>query len=355
MDFKFIALNDITNYCSHPSNEEILKYDLLELHEGAFFLSHWPNYIVKSSYENITKKKKIPRSFFYEPAPPCGHSSPLDWEFNRNEMGRDFLKIYSAMREAMATGELVPDRVEDLGATVYGKWKKRDSQFSFDGEWVSYLFTPHKIIWWALRKGFYLPDELQKTLGLYIRRVNINNSILNKVKIKITGQFLRYFFPGERTSFYCEHDWMQEYASVKNDVKDTRRVIRNALNELRIANPNSKQGNRSKEVIENEPYYPEAIKEVIAIDSIGIRRHSIPLLEVAMETASHLLLDKFLKEAIPQKNIDRSKNVLDLFLRDFMKNEVISLYTKEAPSVVLDIIYTFAYWTVSSFFLNSEQ
>lgn len=323
----------------HPSIEKMLEYDHWELHEAAFNLTHWPENINTCSCEKVMRRKNISRLFFYLPGHPLEYPTPCDgYCFNPNDMGKEFLKIYSAMEASARSGEL-DARFENLHmGDVYGTGN------------IFYLVSPRNVIKWALLKGIELPEDFQKAIGVYLwkgcdRKLNKKEkSLQKKVKIKVKGQFLRKYFPGERTSFYCEHDWMKEYLPTDNLIKNKYRVIRNALDELRNPVFNRKQGNRSDDEIENDPYHPKAIEDVIYSDSSGIRRYNVPLLRVATETAANVLLDKYSEDS-------HQKMTLEQFLDDFMKNEVISLYTEKAPAIILELIRMFADYTVHDYFM----
>lgn len=365
MNYKFRILEDITNHCKHPSMEEMLKYDLWEFHEALFVLTSWPEYIIKSDCANYSKNKNISRTFFYEPAPPPppsqsspapNETSPYDWKFDPSQMGREFITAYTSMRDAVAAGQLEPDKVVDLGIKdVFGRWEKKDSDWRFKGECISSLFSPNKVINWALRNGIYFSEELQKLIGLCLIKGKLDKSTRKKVEIKIVGQFLRHFFPGERASFYCEHEWMEEYVEkpecdeTPQLVKDKYRSIKNHLDELRDPNRTSIKGNRSENDIKNEPYTPRAIKEVTYVDEGGIRRYHIPSLEVAIRKAAQLLLGEFIKKFFRMGKVEQSKKGLDLFLEAFVKHKVIVLYTEGVPTIE-KLVCAIAYETVASFF-----
>lgn len=203
MHYKFRTLENIMNHCPHPSLDELLAYELWELHEAAFILSSWPQYIIKNNCSKLAKNRNVSRDFFYEAAPPPKHTNPFDWSFDPTQMNTIFLNVFTALREALASGQLVPDRVEYLGVNdVYGAWQKKNSQWRFEGECLSFLFSPDKIILWALEKGVVIPHELQDKLGIYVKNETFDKATVRKVKIKITGQLLLHEFPGERCLLY---------------------------------------------------------------------------------------------------------------------------------------------------------
>jgi hypothetical protein len=341
MSYKFRILEDITNHCKHPSIEEMLKYDLWEFHEALYVLTSWPDYIIKADCTNYSKNKNIPRTFFYEAAPPLAELSPFEWRFDPRQMSSEFITAYNSMRDGVAAGQLEPDKVAYLGINdVYGQWKKKDSDSRFEGSWTSWLFSPSEVINWALTYDIYFSEELQKAIGINLIKGKLNKSTRKKVEIKIVGQLLRCFFPSERASFYCEHKWMEQCIEKPEWdetpqilVKDKCRLIRNYLDELRDPNRTSKKGNRSEDDIKNEPYTPLAIKEVTYIDEDGLRRYHIPSLEVAITKAAHLLIQKFMEESPPNLEVEQSRNGLDLFLNAFMEHEVIALYIKGGPAI----------------------
>lgn len=355
-------------YCPPPTINEMLQYDLVELHEAVCTLiCCWPEYIVKSNCEDMAKRKKVSRTCFFEPAPPPSHPKPLDWRFSPNEMGPAFCTVYNAMREDMARGKLAPDRTEDLGiCTVYGGWKKKESYESFQGEWISYLFSPSKVIHWARLRGIDIPEELQAATGVLLMTGKRNRSTLNNVKIKIIGQFLKHHFPGQRTSYYLRHAWLKSHidghpgadpadeSDRYDGPGDKAQIARRALNELRDPCPKRKQGNRSREDVAKEPYHPKAIEEVICKEPSGIPRYDIPLLRIAMETAANVLLGKYLEDSARFEELP-STITLEQFLASFMAHEVVALYTNGAPSDVLGYIRMFAASTVAHYFEALEQ
>lgn len=339
-------LNDIINYSPRPSIDKMLSYEVLTVFEATCLITQWPDYIFKYNCMDISKEKDIPRTFFYEPAPPPEHRMPLEWRFRLKNMGTDFLNTYKAMKRSITSGELL-FRAEYLGMD-----DEHDNEYE---EGISYLVSPKKVIWWALLRGINISKEVQNAINVYLMKGNFEKSNQNKVKIKIIGQFLHKYFPGERISFYSKHDWLKEYVSPNASEKNKYRGIREALNELREPDPNLKQGNRSDEDIKNEPYHPKAIEEVVQIDSSGIRCYNIPLLKLVMETAANLLLGKLLEESLQKKRVDQSEKGLSQFLKNFMKHKVVSLYTQEASLWILDFIYMFAYWAVADFFYQKKM
>src|ERR1700722_11348508 len=151
---KFINIQ-YAPYLISPSCETMLTYDVLELHEGAFWLTKWPEWIHTCSCQEILLKKNISRSFFYVPGLPPEHQIVAEL-FNPNTMGKDFLKIYQAMEEAVKSGELDAKAETLFLSDVYGVN-------------LSYLVSPQTLIKWALSKDFDLPLDIQKAIGLYLQ------------------------------------------------------------------------------------------------------------------------------------------------------------------------------------------
>lgn len=353
-------LDDITNHCKQPTIEEMLKYDLWEFHEALFVLTSWPDYIIKADCKRYSEIKNISRTFFYEAAPPPpptpptseSDSSTFEWRFDPRQMNSEFITAYNSMRDGVAAGLLEPVKVAYLGIKdVYGQWKKVGSGFHFEGEWISSLFSPSEVIDWALANGIYFSKGLQKSIGINLINGDLSKPIRKKIEIKIVGQFLRHWFPSERSCFYSEHELMKEFvekpewdASPTKPVKDKFRFIRNHLDELRDPNRISEQGNLSDDDIKNEHYTPRAIKEVVSTDEDGMLRYHKPSLEVAIRKAAQLLIKKHIEESIPNWEVLQSKDSLDRFLEAFMKHEVISLYIK-GGSTIERVVYATAYET----------
>lgn len=339
--------NEIMNYCQKPSIEEMLNYEVLTIFEATSLITRWPDYINKYYCDDIAKIKNIPRSFFYHSAPPKEHYDPLLWYFDLTTMGLDFFNTYKAIKESIDVGEL-SFRAEYLGMD-------EECGHVFQ-EGISYSLSPNHVIRWALLKGINLPEYIQEILSLRLMKVAVEKSTKkvkqatqNKVKNKIIGQLLKNYFPGESETFYCEHDWMKLYGTADKSVDPELRTIRNDLNELNDIK--RKPGNRSQESREKEQYQPKPIKEIMCKDSSGKWCYHIPFLGFAMKTAANLLLGKFLEESLPTMELDQSEIGLKQFLDDFMKNEVVSLYTEGAPPIILEFVHSFAYWTVAGFFL----
>lgn len=349
-------LDEIINYSPIPSIDEMLGYEYWEFHEAVFMLTQWPDYIVKADCKDIANIKNISRTFFYEPAPPSGYPEPFAWRFNPKEREANVVKTYNTMKQAFLSGKLMLKRLENLGInTVYGKWHKKDQRCIFHGDWNSYLFSPNNIIRWALLNGVDISEKLQNTIGIPLMRGNTEKSTLKKVKIKITGQFERFYFPRESGSFYCQHSWMREYVTDDDKVKDKYQMIHKALNELRDLNPNPKQGRPSDIEINDELYHPKAIEDIIYKDSSGKSYYYIPLLQVAMETSAKLLLNKFIDDSLPKMIVDPSEKELCQFMNDFMKNEVVALYVVEAPLMIKQFVFSFAYWSIAGFFIFEKE
>jgi hypothetical protein len=338
-------LEEVTNYSPKPTIQEMLGYGLLEFHEAVFIFTRWPEYLVKTQCEKVAQMKRIPRSFFYEPAPPSENSSPLEWRFDPRKE-RDCFITYNAMKEAVASGELVPDRIENLGInTVYGCWQKKDNRLTFHGEWVSYLFTPDKVIHWVLLNGVDIPEDLQVAIGIHMLKGKVDKTVIKRVKNKIVYQFLNEFYPGKKESEYYSHEWMRIYGSIEKSDDEEFGSIRKATQEFR---PNQEKGAPLKEDKKNGFYIPKAMEEIVCEDPSGMHRYHIPLLRVAMETAANILLGKCLEENLPKVNTD-------LFLGWFMKNKVVLLYTKQAPQQIVELIQMFVRCTVAGFFENLKK
>lgn len=326
-------LNYFIAYSSSPSIHEMLEYDLWEMHEAVFLLTQWPDYIFKCYCEDAAKKTNLPRMFFYQPAGDFEHPTPFQWRFNPNKMGLNFLKTYNLLKEAILRGNL-HSRVEYLGiGDVYEEGR-------------SHLLSPEKVIRWALLNNINLPEDFQEAIGVHTMNEEIEKTIQNKVKNKIVGQFLRAEHPKMSITDCCKHPWMMQSGTAKTSTGNEYRTIRNALNELNQPDTKRerKQGRRSKKDIENEQYYPKALEEVIYKESSGIRRYNIPLLKLAMKTAASVLQDQVVTGSFPGMNLNK-------FLEEFMKHKVISLYTEEAPPIILEFIQMFAEASVADFFL----
>jgi len=203
-------------------------------------------------------------------------------------------------------------------------------------------------------KGIYIQEDLQRTIGLHLMNRTHDRKSIRNVIIKIRYQFLRHYFPGERGTFYYKHGLMAGYGIIGRDTaKDKYQVIRKITNELRDPDRNYKQGkgNRSDEDIEKESYHPKAIEKVLYTDSSGIQRYYIPLLRVAIEAAADTFLSMSFDSDPPIRTLDFSSKDIDQFLHAFMKNEIVSLYTKNAPPRISELVKDFAYEVVEGYFI----
>ncbi len=314
-------------YTTPPSIEEVLKYDVLELHEGGLWLTDWLGKIYTCSCKEVMKNTNISRSFFYLSGPhPAYQRSDETPFFKQENMTDDFLKLYIKMEKAAKSGN--------------GKLKVRAETLFFGeiyGENTSYFVSPEDLLAWALDEGIYLPEDIQKATGFYLqkqgKKIKRIDSFLKKVGIKITGQMLRYYFPGKRTRFYCRHPWMKEYRPI-HGAKDEYGTITKALDELRDPSIARTQGNRLMEDVEEELCHPQAIPEIVCQDPTGIWRYRIDALEVAMVKAANILLSEYRENFFKGTVVETQQQFID----NFINHEVTSLYLKNASSMLLERI-----------------
>jgi hypothetical protein len=332
-------------YASKPSINEMLDYEVLDLREAAFILTGlWPKYLTKCFFGLRAKKRQTSRSFIYTEACPPNISHSIDfrvvqslgWQFNPNELGPFFLYTYRALKDAVDCGK-IPARMEHLGFSPTDQ--------------VCILVPTNDVIRWALEAGINVQEELLKTKEVYLQDRTHNEKIMKNVVIKIKYQFLRHYFPGERGTFYYKHELLGGSGIIGRDAaKDKYQVIRKVINELRDPNRSRCKGNRSTEKIKKESYYPKAINEVVYTDSSGIQRYHIPLLRVAIEAAVSIFHSMYF--AYDPPIVIRGPASMDptVFLHDFMQNEIVTLYTKNAPPIILEFVKDFAERVVENFF-----
>lgn len=338
-------------FCSiPPSSEEILKYDLLDLHEGAFWLTGWPINLYKCSCNETMREKNISRSFFYLPGPHPEHQTPYmlefkpedliskqpdfleiaqkasePWLFNPTDMGYEFLELYSAMQDAARSG-LLETKTETL---FIGDIYKENT---------STLVSPQNLIKWALENGFCPLEEVQNcTVRVkgYDKKLRDRRKVTqDHVEDGIVYQFLKIYFPEMKEQDYYKHDWMKRYGTAEKSIDKTSGKIRKSTAKFR---PEQKPGappRKSKKI-----YRPKVISDVITEDSCGSRRYNIDLLRVAMETAANVIFEH-----------QQKFTTLHQFMENFMKNEIVLLYTKNAPPLILEFILEYAENVVSDYF-----
>jgi len=343
-----------------PSSEEMLNYDVLELHEAAFWLTYWPNTINKCFYPKNITQKNITRTFFYLAGQPpeyqgVSYPSCLDsrypdiskkdclkiaqdsaqkWVFNPTDMGKEFLNILNAMKEAIKSGELEASAETLYIGDVYG-------------ENISYFLSPFILLKWVLLRGFGLSDDIQKTENLYVIKGKPTAAMQRKIKNQTVYQFLKEDYPEKSNKEHYEHPWMKMFGTADESEGEEYGAIRKATANLRKKRP---QGAISKEDrakdIKNSDHL-KVIEEVVSTDSENLKRYNIPSLRIAIKTASNILLEKFNKEFYPEVNVGK-------FLEYFINNKVVSLYTRRAHPIILELIETFAYEAVADFFMYHE-
>lgn len=311
---------------SAPLPDEMLNFDLWEMHEALFMLTSWPEHIVKNEFKDRANRSNLARTYIYQPGPPEESKAHIHWKFNLSEMESEFQIMYAAMKEDVFSLNV---KVETIPiGDVYN-------------EKLSYFISPRDAIKWALLKGFDLSQGLQNAIGINIKKGNSGKSIQDKIRNKIVGQFLWGNDPTMRVAFCCRHPWMMKYGTAKESEDPTFRAIRHALNELR---PTHKvRGNRSGKSLKNEIYTPMVIKEVVYNDN-ETRSYHIPHLKYAMETAALLLYGESIR-----------RNTLEQFLDRFMNNNVIKLYIDEASALIREFIYEFAFHKVFDLFYYKER
>lgn len=321
-------------YSKPPATKEILSCNVLELHEGAFWLTGWPSKMYTCS-SDVIREKNIARAFLYLPGPHPANQPPEGWFFNPNDMGDKFIEIYSAMQNAIRSGEL-----EARGETLFiGDIYKEN---------ISYFVAPLALIKWAFQNDFFPPDEVQNATVRLQKHTKLRNrpgARQNRIKAIIVYQFLKQYYPGKPDTYYYGHDWMREFGSAKNSIDQDLGAIRKATSTLRV---NRGRGARTKCSREKESYKPKIIGEIMCKDTQGRRCYDIDSLKIAIETAASIMLHIYLKSGF-LKNQKHEMNQ-NQFLDHFLHHEIISLYTKEAPLIVSELIREYAESVVCSFF-----
>ncbi len=326
-------------YIKPPTDEAMLNHEIIEHNEAAFWVTDWPGKLYTCACKEALQDKGISRTFLYLP----GHypedqreaANPYTFSQESNDMRK-------AIVHAIKSGELEA-RGEVL--CIHEAYDER----------ISYFLAPKDILNWMLDRGYYLPERIQKTVGIYLQQPfggskKIEAAFVKKVRIKVTGQLLYYYYPKRRGIFYCNHEWMRPYIP-KGDPNDKHRVIRNALNELK--GPKYNYGKRmiSQDDIEAEKYNPRAIPEVVFEERSGIRRYNMIALRLAMTTAANILLqqyNRFFFQEVPTKASEELNMMQDLqllhqnprceLLEHLMQHEVVSLYIRGASPMLLERI-----------------
>ncbi|MCE5317473.1 MAG: hypothetical protein LLG04_08975 [Parachlamydia sp.] len=303
-----------------PSVDEMLKYDLWEMHEAIFMLTCWPENVGTCSCKETMRGKNIGRQHFYQPCPPPEDRNPSEWRFNPKKMGRDYQKIYSEVKKAIKTAAL-PAMGEPLYiGDVYG-------------EGISYLISPTDLIRWALliankQKGFQLPDNLQIAFGVHQMRGRPQKAPESYLKNQIAAQFAKIDDPGFNANQLCEHPLMRIFGI--GSVSSKRRAINKVL-------AKGKRGRLSSNDVNKDirPFLNRPVSEVVQKGSDGIVRYHLPSLSLSMKTAARILILKIGEPSL-------SKMTMAQFLKKFIKHKVVSLHLEGASETVLELVRSFA-------------
>ncbi len=122
-----------------------LSLEWWELHEAAFNLTTWPKEIAYSAVPSPIDEQ-IKRGVIRVP----------NERLNKETLNCDTKLILRELKKSIKKGDL-PVRSYKLPLK------------EFYGNDLSYFLSPIKVIIWALLKGFILPKELQKKLGIILR------------------------------------------------------------------------------------------------------------------------------------------------------------------------------------------
>lgn len=327
-----------TNYCKPPSADEMLQHELWELHEAAFFLSEWPEFLVKTDCID----QEIPRVFFYEAAPPPEHLSFSDWEFSANSLTKHFALIYDDLLKAIYSGE-IKAKIQNVGLYSYG-WKSH--------KLASYLINSREVLDWAYQIGINLPVEIQKKLGISISTEK--KLPRSKIKIKITGQFLRRLFPNEIDNFYIQHPFMKMYGNNYDRVIGDR-AVEKYLQELKKPKESKKQGNRTRFEKTSIDYCPlKPINEVVKI-SKGEKKFNIPAFRIAMNTCARIVGDRYIENVYFTLKNPGIKDLQEFLYNYFLKDEVVNVYLENIPAYLKEIAIEIAFRYMNGIFNFNEK
>jgi len=284
-----------------PSLTVFLKHKYWGIHEAAFVLTNWPNKDLFECYITpLSEDVKEDRSFFY--------MLPHDRSFDPYMFGKEYQRVFC-----------------DIKTSIENKTLPARFEYLFDG--VSYLVSPQDLIVWALLRGRVLPEILQKELRIYQIKKKSTKPLQKNVKKKILAQFCLSKNQAMSMEELCrEVKYLDD--SENSDYTASRRVI----NELFDS-----QGVRGRPSIgEKKPrkYTPKPILEVVEFSSDGLIHYQFPLLKDAMLLAAQIKL-QIISEDQPLK-ITKEE-----FLDKFMNDDVVNLYIKNAPELIVNLVRRF--------------
>lgn len=329
-------INPILNPFTPPPIEEFLLEEYWAMHEAAFVLTEWPEhnlFLSSLSYyhtdQNVTQKMEsnLFRSFMY---------LPIDQKIDPKVYGEKFEDVYCDLKEAIENGSL--------------SFKTQIN------EGIVFLVSPCEVITWALLKGYILPDELQKAVGISQDltilglAAKTRNALPIKVRQKIAAQFFLAKEPAQSRKQLCQNvlkSIPEEGRFFKVNEKRDLTVVRNNINEL-FEKP-GKRGRRTEKNHCIEPYTKKAIEEVVKKDSSGKLFYNVPLFKVAMETAVNLKIG-----AIERKRMIGFN--WDAFLKEFLGDEVVNLYLPENEYLIKIMMACFnTAWSNFILYLSMEE
>lgn len=290
-----------------PATDTFLHHKYWAINEAVYVLTHWPKTgLVLGSLSPLPEEIKAYRKDFFLPR--------ANKQFNPENQNVN--NVFKEMKKSIDNCEL-------------------EAVFCHLCKGVSYLLRPWDVIAWALLKGYFLPIDLQEALGVFQMSITKQSlPIQRKVRMKIVGQFL---VPIHKTNVtkIIEDDLMSLFGIAGESEDKELKSPRKAMNELFLTK--GKRGRQPKIRIErtDREYIPEAIPEVLKMDTKGRRIYHFPLFQLAMTTAVRIIIHQMDKKRL-------FKMPLDEMLQEFQSNEIVKLYLDESSEFVLKLALKFA-------------
>jgi hypothetical protein len=284
-----------------PPVEFFLSQMSWGIHETMFILTNWPD-------ENELSCVGVGR----ETSDRLGKCSPVYmpvWRSNSECMGTKHRGIYLKLKKAIEKGELAII-VQHLPA-IQGVYE---------------FLSTREVILWALVNGFILAPDLQKALNIHqINRPEVSINDHENVRNKIILQCIMRNNQKVTKHFLIEHDWIGRFGTSKKP-----KTIRRSIDEL--LGVRKGLGRPNKDSFFQYSFFP--IAEVRQEQQPGVISFNFPLLRTAIFTAVKVYVEMIGFDAFFEMNEEE-------FLKQFLKDEIIHGYLKEATPVEMEIAARF--------------
>lgn len=290
---------------------EYSNYYFWEVHEAVFMLIGWPD----DRGEDFIDKYDD-RFDFISLSPDLRQEirrdSILVWNHQEKylkQLGDNFKKVLSALKDAIERGELRPRR------------ERVFSNLEYYGSKTLVFLSVKDLIIWCMFNSFALPDRLQSELGIYQipGEKSISQARQNSVKNRIVAQYIIGKNPKLSITDICNHSLMNSIGTGGQSCDKEKKSIRNAVASILEKKRQAGRPPNDPSKAKVPKYVPKAISDVIQKDAMGLSRYNFQLFRIAMITAAEVQLELLGRDSI----FEMTEND---FLKAFLEDSIVQMY-----------------------------